>query len=105
MTESENHPMFLYHLYEYNLRKENETKKRLTIMEEIMNGQEERAHEHIEHIQWLKERGILGRNAPHLVKNLPFIVPSYDWWEGPFYGIGLKLYDLLAGKEGLSTLH
>ncbi len=51
-------------------------------------------------LESLKERGILGRNAPHLVKNLPFIVPSYDWWEGPFYGIGLKLYDLLAGKEG-----
>jgi glycerol-3-phosphate dehydrogenase len=51
-------------------------------------------------LEALKERGILNRNAPHLVKNLPFIVPSYDWWEGPFYGIGLKLYDLLAGKEG-----
>ncbi len=51
-------------------------------------------------LEALKERGLLGRNAPHLVKNLPFVVPSYDWWEGPFYGIGLKLYDLLAGKEG-----
>jgi len=48
----------------------------------------------------LRERGILHRNAPHLVHNLPFVVPNYDWWEGPFYGIGLKLYDLLAGKEG-----
>jgi glycerol-3-phosphate dehydrogenase len=54
-------------------------------------------------LEALKERGILGRNAPHLVKNLPFVVPSYDWWEGPFYGIGLKLYDLLAGKEGFGT--
>ena len=51
-------------------------------------------------LEALKERGILRRNAPHLVHNLPFIVPTYDWWEGPFYGIGLKLYDLLAGKEG-----
>ena len=51
-------------------------------------------------LEALKERAILSRNAPHLVKNLPFVVPSYDWWEGPFYGIGLKLYDLLAGKEG-----
>jgi glycerol-3-phosphate dehydrogenase len=48
----------------------------------------------------LKERSILSKNAPHLVKNLPLIVPNYDWWEGPFYGIGLKLYDMLAGKEG-----
>jgi glycerol-3-phosphate dehydrogenase len=54
-------------------------------------------------LEALKERGILSRNAPHLVKNLPFVVPSYDWWEGPFYGIGLKLYDLLAGKEGFGS--
>ncbi len=48
----------------------------------------------------LRERGRLRRNAPHLVQDLPFVVPVYDWWEGPFYGVGLKLYDLLAGKEG-----
>jgi len=47
----------------------------------------------------LKERAILKRNAPHIVHDLQFIVPNYDWWEGPFYGIGLKLYDLLARKE------
>src|SRR6056297_4240986 len=51
-------------------------------------------------LEALKERGLLRKNAPHLVHNLPFIVPSYDWWEGPFYGIGLKLYDMLAGKHG-----
>lgn len=51
-------------------------------------------------LEALKERGILRRNAPHLVHDLPFVVPNYDWWEGPFYGIGLKLYDALAGKEG-----
>ena len=49
----------------------------------------------------LKERGRLRRNAPHLVRDLSFVVPHYDWWEGPFYGIGLKLYDVLAGKMGL----
>ncbi|RII25419.1 MAG: FAD-dependent oxidoreductase [Geobacter sp.] len=49
----------------------------------------------------LRERGLLIRNAPHLVHNLSFVVPLYDWWEGPFYGIGLKLYDMLAGKLGL----
>lgn len=51
-------------------------------------------------LEALKERGILRRNAPHLVHDLPFIVPVYDWWEGPFYGIGLKIYDMMAGKEG-----
>ena len=29
-----------------------------------------------------------------------FIVPNYAWWEAPFYGIGMKVYDLLAGKYG-----
>jgi glycerol-3-phosphate dehydrogenase len=52
-------------------------------------------------LEALKERGLLLRNAPHLVRDLPFIVPVYDWWEGPFYGIGLKMYDLLAGRHGI----
>ena len=51
-------------------------------------------------LEALKERGLLRRNAPHVVSELPFIVPSYDWWEAPFYGIGLRLYDMLAGKLG-----
>src|SRR6185503_2327984 len=48
----------------------------------------------------LKERGMLLQNAPHLVHDLEFIVPNYAWWEAPFYGIGLKVYDMLAGKYG-----
>jgi glycerol-3-phosphate dehydrogenase len=48
----------------------------------------------------LKERGLLLQNAPHLVHDLRFVVPNYDWWETPFYGLGLKLYQLLAGKYG-----
>lgn len=48
----------------------------------------------------LKERGLLLQNAPHLVDDVAFIVPSYEWWESPFYGIGLKVYDLLAGRYG-----
>ena len=51
----------------------------------------------------LKERGLLLRNAPHLVRNLGFVVPNYDWWQAPFYGVGLKLYDLLAGKYGFGS--
>ena len=48
----------------------------------------------------LKERGLLLQNAPHLFWDLPFVVPNYDWWEAPFYGLGLKLYQVLAGKYG-----
>lgn len=51
-------------------------------------------------LEALKERGLLSRNAPHLVHNLPLVVPNYKWWEAPFYGMGLKLYDLLAGRYG-----
>jgi glycerol-3-phosphate dehydrogenase len=48
----------------------------------------------------LKERGLLRQNAPHLVHDLPFVVPNYVWWEAPFYGIGMKVYDKLAGRYG-----
>lgn len=52
-------------------------------------------------LEALRERGRLCRNAPHLIYHRAFFVPSYHWWEGPFYGIGLKIYDMLAGKLGL----
>ena len=51
----------------------------------------------------LKERGLLLQNAPHLVSDLGFVVPNYDWWEAPFYGSGLKVYNLLAGKYGFGS--
>ena len=51
----------------------------------------------------LRERARLLQNAPHLVRNLEFVVPNYLWWEAPFYGVGLKMYDLLAGKHGLGA--
>jgi glycerol-3-phosphate dehydrogenase len=53
-------------------------------------------------LEALKERGLLCQNAPHLVHNLAFVIPIYRWWDGPFYGIGMKVYDQLAGKLGLS---
>ena len=49
----------------------------------------------------LHERGLLMQNAPQLVRNLQFIIPIYEWWEGPFYNIGMKVYDLMAGKLGI----
>ena len=53
-------------------------------------------------LEALRERGLLHRNAPHLVHHQSFIVPRYQWWEGPFFGIGLKVYDALAGKLNLA---
>ena len=49
----------------------------------------------------LRERGLLQRNAPHLVKKQGFVIPCYSWWCVPFYTIGLTLYDLMAGKLGI----
>jgi glycerol-3-phosphate dehydrogenase len=49
----------------------------------------------------LAERATVLRIAPHLAQPLPFVMPSYGWWQTPFYGLGLKLYDLMAGRAGL----
>jgi glycerol-3-phosphate dehydrogenase len=51
----------------------------------------------------LRERGLLYQNAPHLVHKLSFIIPTYSWPEGLFYGTGLKLYDHLAGSLGFGA--
>jgi glycerol-3-phosphate dehydrogenase len=53
----------------------------------------------------LLERGRLVRNAPHLVHRLGIVLPTYQWWEAPYYGTGLKLYDLLSGRHGLGPSH
>ena len=52
-------------------------------------------------VEALHERGLMMKNAPHLVKNQAFVIPTYDWWGGPFYTVGMKVYDVLAGKLGL----
>lgn len=49
-------------------------------------------------LEALRERGLLLKNAPHLVSNMSFLIPSYTWWYKPFYTIGLTIYDLLSGK-------
>ena len=51
-------------------------------------------------LESLRERGLMHRNAPHLVSDLSFLIPSFSWWSIPFYTIGLTLYDLLAGRLG-----
>ncbi|GAC1534844.1 MAG: glycerol-3-phosphate dehydrogenase/oxidase [Herpetosiphon sp.] len=51
----------------------------------------------------LHERGLLHRNAPHLAHPLAFVVPAYSWLSAGWYGIGLRIYDLLAGKLGIGS--
>ncbi|MBN9350725.1 MAG: glycerol-3-phosphate dehydrogenase/oxidase [Chitinophagaceae bacterium] len=49
----------------------------------------------------LKERGLLLKNAPHLTRNMVFVIPCYSWFRGFFYAFGLKLYDWLSGRLSL----
>ncbi|WP_178991822.1 glycerol-3-phosphate dehydrogenase/oxidase [Winogradskyella schleiferi] len=46
----------------------------------------------------LYERGLMLKNASHLVSNQSFIIPNYRWWDNFFYTVGMKVYDFLAGK-------
>ena len=50
----------------------------------------------------LRERGLLLQNAPHLVNRREFVVPAYHYWQLPYYGTGLWLYDRLASEQRLS---
>lgn len=54
-------------------------------------------------IEALKERGLMEKNAGHLVKNESFIIPNYNWWGGYFYTLGLKFYDLLSARLSLGS--
>ena len=49
----------------------------------------------------LRERGLLEKNAPHLVQNEVFVIPNYTRFNKLFYTVGLKMYDLLSGKLSL----
>ncbi|WP_310378334.1 glycerol-3-phosphate dehydrogenase/oxidase [Flavobacterium sp.] len=49
----------------------------------------------------LKERGLMAKNAAHLVRNMTFVIPNYNWWQGYFYTIGLTIYDVLSGRLSL----
>ena len=53
----------------------------------------------------LAERAAVLAMAPHLAQPLPFVMPAYRWWEMPFYGAGLKLYEWMAGAASLGPTH
>jgi len=50
-------------------------------------------------LEALHERGLMLRNAPHLVRRQSFVIPAAAMWELPFYGVGLKVYDALSGRS------
>jgi glycerol-3-phosphate dehydrogenase len=49
-------------------------------------------------IEALHERGLMLKNAPHLTANQEFVIPAYTLWDVFLYTVGLKFYDLLAGR-------
>src|SRR6266498_564513 len=51
----------------------------------------------------LRERANLLANAPHIAHPLSFVMPAYKFWQMPFYGAGLKAYDVLAGSAGIGA--
>lgn len=56
-------------------------------------------------VEALKERGLILKNAPHLTFNQEFVIPVYSLWEALKYTIGLKFYDILAGRLSLGKSH
>ena len=53
----------------------------------------------------LRERGLMLKNAPHLIRNQKFIIPAYRWWDILIYTIGLKFYDLLSRRLSFGRSH
>ena len=51
----------------------------------------------------LRERAYFLNTAPHLSRWLPIMVPVQNWWKAPYFWAGTKLYDLLAGSEGIES--
>ncbi|CAI4212725.1 unnamed protein product [Parascedosporium putredinis] len=51
----------------------------------------------------LKERKYFLRTAPHLSMWLPIMLPIDRWWKAPYYWAGTKVYDMLAGSEGIES--
>jgi glycerol-3-phosphate dehydrogenase len=50
----------------------------------------------------LRERGRVLRNAPHLAHDLEFLIPAYKAWHKPYYGFGMRVYGLMAGRYGIA---
>lgn len=56
-------------------------------------------------LEALKERGLMMKNAPHLSGKQAFIIPIYTRWDQLKYGVGLKIYDLMAGRLRIGRSH
>lgn len=53
----------------------------------------------------VKERALMLRNAPHLTRMVEFVVPCFSAFEKAYFGLGMKMYDWIAGKDSLFPSH
>ncbi|KAG5988669.1 hypothetical protein E4U54_004575 [Claviceps lovelessii] len=54
-------------------------------------------------IEALRERKGFLHIAPHLSRSLPILLPLQSWFQAPYLWAGCKMYDLLAGSQGLES--
>ncbi|KAG5914345.1 hypothetical protein E4U53_004658, partial [Claviceps sorghi] len=54
-------------------------------------------------IEALRERKGFLHIAPHLSRSLPILLPLQSWLQAPYLWAGCKMYDLLAGSQGLES--
>jgi glycerol-3-phosphate dehydrogenase len=53
----------------------------------------------------LHERIVMLKNGPYLSRTMEFLIPCFHWLDAGYYGIGMKLYDRIAGKTSLFPSH
>lgn len=53
----------------------------------------------------LHERGLILKNAPHITSVQEFVIPVYRWWDAVLFTVGLKFYDILAGRLRMGKSH
>ncbi|NJI29937.1 FAD-dependent oxidoreductase, partial [Aeromonas veronii] len=51
----------------------------------------------------LHERASMLRSAPHLTRPLPIMLPVYTWWQIPYFWVGIKAYDFVAGDRNVKS--
>ncbi|XP_058823959.1 glycerol-3-phosphate dehydrogenase, mitochondrial isoform X1 [Topomyia yanbarensis] len=51
----------------------------------------------------LHERASMLKSAPHLTRPLPIMLPVYTWWEIPYFWVGIKAYDFVAGDRNVKS--
>src|SRR5580658_10525870 len=68
-------------------------------LQEAVNDLDINQYHLVEHA--LRERLVMLRNAPHLTRTVEFLVPCFSNFEKAYYGLGMKMYDWIAGKSSL----